>query len=145
MAHDGMRWKATLMIWTFLSNIVVLVQVGSVIFGTVLAAPLLSSLCAKRRRLGFVCMAVGSLFAFTATSASGLWVLAAANAFWVASSLRGFWLLSDRPISVVTETLQATTPEAVQIALDNMTDAMVETGQAVLDTVTGDHRPPDAI
>lgn len=145
MAHDGMRWKATLMIWTFFSEIVVLVQVGSVVFGTVLAAPLLSSLCEKRRRMGFICMAIGSLFALIATSASGLWVLAAANAFWVASSLRGFWLLSDQPISVMTETLQATTPEAVQIALDNMSDAMVETGQAVLDTVTLDNRPPDAI
>ncbi len=145
MAHVGLRWKVTLMIWSFFSDIVVVIQVGSVIFGTVLAAPLLSSLCEKRRRKGFACMAVGSLFALIATSSSGLWVLAAANAFWVASSLRGFWLLSDQPLSAMTETLQVATPEAIQNALDNVSEAMVETGQAVLDTVNLDTRPPDAI
>ncbi|MBL6761836.1 MAG: hypothetical protein ISQ19_03980 [PS1 clade bacterium] len=90
-------------------------------------------------------MAVGSLFALIATSSSGLWVLAAANAFWVASSLRGFWLLSEQPLSAMTETLQVATPEAIQNALDNVSEAMVETGQAVLDTVNLDTRPPDAI
>ena len=118
------------MIWSFFFDIVTVIQAGSVVFGTVLAAPLLSSLCEKRRRRGFICMAVGSLFALIATSSAGLWVLAAANAFWVMSSLRGYWLLSEQPLGAVTEGLQAATPEALQNALDNVSEAMVETGQA---------------
>lgn len=145
MAHVGLRWKVTLMTWSFFSDIVVPIQLGSVIFGTVLAAPLLSSLREKSRRRGFVCMAVGSLFALIATASSGLWVLAAANAFWVASSLRGFWLLSEKPMGAVTEGLQAATPELLQNALDNVGGAIVETGQAVLDTVNLDNRPPDTV
>lgn len=86
-------------------------------------------------------MGIGSLFALVATSSSGLWVLAAANAFWVASSLRGFWLLSDRPMGPVAEGLQAAAPEVLQNALDNMSGAMAETGQAVLDTVHLDNHP----
>ena len=147
MAHDGLRWKVTLMIWSFFFDIVIVIQAGSVVFGTVLAAPLLSSLCEKRRRRGFICMAVKTimLFALIATSSAGLWVLAAANAFWVMSSLRGYWLLSEQPLGAVTEGLQAATPEALQNALDNVSEAMVETGQAVLETVHLDTRPPDAI
>ena len=133
------------MIWSFFSDIVVVIQVGSVVFGTVLAAPLVSSLCKKRRRLGFVCMAVGSLFALIATSSAGLWVLAAANAFWVVSSLRGYWLLSEKTLGAATEGLQAVTPEVLQNALDNVSEAIVETGQTVLETVNLDNRPPDAI
>jgi len=145
MAHDGSRWKVTLMIWSFFSDIVVVVQVGSVVFGTVLAAPLVSSLSETRRRRGFICMAVGSLFALFATSSAGLWVLAAANAFWVISSLRGYWILSEQTLGTVTEGLQTATPEALQKALDNVSDMMVETGQAVLETVNLDNRPPDAV
>ena len=145
MAHDGLRWKVTLMIWSFLSDIIIVIQVGSVLFGTVLAAPLISSLCEKRRRRGFLCMTVGSLLALLATSSAGLWVLAAANAFWVISSLRGYWLLSEQSLGTVTEGLQAATPESLQNALDNVSGAMVETGQAVLETVNLDNRPPDAI
>lgn len=133
------------MIWSFSSDIVVVVQVGSVTFGTVLAAPLLSSLSEKRRRRGFICMAVGSLLALIATFSAGLWVLAAANAFWIVSSLRGYWLLSEQPLGTVTQGLQAAAPEVLQNALDNVSEAMVETGQAVIDTVHLDNRPPDAI
>jgi hypothetical protein len=144
MAHDGLRWKVALMIWSFFFDIVVAIQAGSVVF-LVLAAPLISSLCDKRRRRGFICMAVGSLFALIATSSAGLWVLAAANAFWVVSSLRGYWLLSEQPLGAVTEGLQAATPEALQNAFDNVSETMVETGQAVLETVNLDNRPPDAV
>ena len=144
MVRDELRWKVTQMIWSFFSDIVVVIQVGSVVFGTVLAAPLLSSLSETRRRRGFICMAVGSLFALIATSSAGLWVLAAANAFWVVSSLRGYWLLSEQPLGAVTEGLQAATPEALQNALDNVSEAMVETGQAVLETVNLYNRPPNA-
>jgi hypothetical protein len=145
MAHDGLRWKVTLMIWSFFSDIVVVIQVGSVVFGTVLAAPLLSSLSETRRRRGFICMVVGSLFALIATSSAGLWVLAASNIFWVITSLRGYWLLSEQDYATVTENVQAATPEALQNALDNVSDTMVETGQAVLETVNLDNRPPDAV
>jgi hypothetical protein len=145
MAQDELRWKVTKMIWSFFSDIVVVIQVGSVVFGTLLAAPLLSSLSETRRRRGCICMAVGSLFALIATSSAGLWVLAAANAFWVVSSLRGYWLLSEQPLGAVTEGLQAATPEALQNALDNVSEAMVETGQAVLEKVNLDNRPPNAV
>ena len=90
-------------------------------------------------------MAVGSLLSLIATSSAGLWILAAANAFWVLSSLRGYWLLSEKPLGIVTEGLQAATPEVLQNALDNVSGAMMETGQAVLETVNLDNRPPDAI
>ena len=144
MAQDELRWKVTQMIWSFFADIIVVIQVGSVVFGTVLAAPLLSSLSETRRRRGFICMTIGSLFALIATSSAGLWVLAAANAFWVVSSLRGYWLLAEQPLGAVTEGLQAATPEALQNVLDNVSDVIVETGQAVLETVNLDNRPPDA-
>ena len=41
----------------------------------------------------------------------------------------------------VTEGLQAAAPEVLQNALDNMSGAMAETGQAVLDTVHLDNHP----
>lgn len=72
---------------------VVVMQIITVFFGTIMAAPLLSSLDARRRRIGFVCMMLGSLAALLATASAGLWILVAANAFWTMSSLRGFWLL----------------------------------------------------
>lgn len=75
-------------------------QVSAVLFGTLLAAPLLSSLDATRRRLGFVCMAVGSLSALVATGLSGLWILAFANFFWFGFSLRGFIVLSQSTADV---------------------------------------------
>ncbi len=71
--------------WLSFSEIIVLIQIGAVLFGTVLAA-LLSSLSPKQRRHGFVCMAIGSLFSLLATGSAGLLVLSFANAFWFFSS-----------------------------------------------------------
>ena len=86
-----------------------------------------------------------SLFSLIATSSAGLWVLAAANAFWIISSLRGYWLLPEQTLGIVTEGLQTATPEALQKALDNVSDTMVETGEAVLKTVNLDNRPPGSV
>lgn len=76
-------------------DLIVLAQIGSVIFGTILAAPLLSSLDAKRRRAGFLCMMIGSFASLSVTAAAGLWILALANMFWAISSFRGFWILQS--------------------------------------------------
>lgn len=148
MAHTGLRWKVTSMKWPFFPEIIILVQFGSVLFGTGLAAPLLSSLNEKNRLYGFICMALGSLFSLIATASVGLWVLALANGFWFFSSLRGWWLLADstpKSLQVISDTLPDAPTELVNHALDNMSDALVETGQAVADAISIDNnRPPDA-
>lgn len=104
-------------------------QVSAVLFGTLLAAPLLSSLDATRRRLGFVCMAVGSLSALVATGFSGLWILAFANFFWFGSSLRGFIVLSQSTADV------APPPMAEQQIMQSES-AFAVVAEAVEQTVT---------
>lgn len=103
-------------------------QVSAVLFGTLLAAPLLSSLDATRRRLGFVCMAVGSLSALVATGFSGLWILAFANFFWFGSSLRGFVLLSQLTIDIA--------PPMAEQQIMQSESALSVVAEAVEQTVT---------
>ena len=103
-------------------------QVSAVLFGTLLAAPLLSSLDATRRRLGFVCMAVGSLSALVATGFSGLWILAFANFFWFGSSLRGFIVLSQSTADVA--------PPMAEQQIMQSESAFAVVAEAVEQTVT---------
>ena len=115
--------------WQALSNyFLVGFQVSAVLFGTLLAAPLLSSLDATRRRLGFVCMAVGSLSALVATGFSGLWILAFANFFWFGSSLRGFVLLSQSTADIA--------PPMAEQQLMQSESAFAVVAEAVEQTVT---------
>lgn len=87
------------MIFNFYNlNIDVIAQLCAVFFGTVLAAPLLSSPRIDRRHWGFTMMMVGSLFALFIHAKLALWVLAAASIFWFLMALRGwFSTLADAP------------------------------------------------
>ncbi|MGC6534926.1 MAG: hypothetical protein ACON4V_05205 [Parvibaculales bacterium] len=101
---------------------------SAVLFGTLLAAPLLLSLDATRRRLGFVCMAVGSLSALVATGFSGLWILAFANFFWFGSSLRGFIVLSQSTADIA--------PPMAEQQIMQSESAFAVVAEAVEQTVT---------
>ena len=133
--------------WLFSSEMATLAQAGSVVFGTFLAAPLLSSLSKKRRRHGFVCMAAGSLFSLMATSSAGLYVLALANAFWFFSSLRGWWLLAAET-HIIQPSSEPSKPfvaaEIVSQAAETVVDAISETAKATVDAIQIDNRQPGA-
>ena len=133
--------------WLLLSNIIIIIQLGSVIFGTALAAPLLSSLSPIRRRYGFKCMAIGSMFSLLATASAGLLVLSFANGFWFLSSIRGWWLLSHQnthPISQA-ETVTLVATEAVSKAAEVVAEVITETVQTATEVIQSENRPPDAI
>lgn len=123
-------------------DFIVMAQFGTVIFGTILAAPLLSSLETKRRRAGFICMMLGSFSALIATAMSGLWVLVAANAFWIVSSMRGFWQLQRAMRHEAGQTaclLKAGAPKEIlpslQLVVPQQNNVMPEPG-ALVDAVS---------
>ena len=138
---------AAKMEWLLLSNIIILIQLGSVIFGTALAAPLLSSLSPTRRKYGFICMAIGSMFSLLATASAGLLVLSFANGFWFLSSVRGWWLLSDQNIHYTpqAETNTHLVTEAVNKAAEVVAEVITETVQTASEVIQPDNRPPDVI
>jgi hypothetical protein len=72
-----------------------ILQVGAVFFGTVIAAPLLSSDSKKLRYYGFATMLIGNSFALALHVSLSLWILSAASIFWALMSMRGVWL--NRP------------------------------------------------
>jgi hypothetical protein len=72
-----------------------ILQVGAVLFGTVIAAPLLSADNKKHRYYGFAAMLVGNSFALALHVSLSLWILSAASIFWALMSMRGVWL--NRP------------------------------------------------
>ena len=130
-------------------DLIVLAQIGSVIFGTILAAPLLSSLDAKRRRAGFLCMMIGSFASLSVTAAAGLWILALANMFWAISSFRGFWILhsalrneSAQNGFLATLETPAQAASALQELLDQPAIALPEVvalAEAVAQTIVPQH------
>lgn len=147
MAPNSGRWKVTKMEWLLFSDIIVWVQCGAVLFGTVLAAPLLSSLSQKHRENGFVCMAVGSMFSLLATASAELLVLSFANAFWFFSSLRGWWLLrSNSKINPLasTEATPIAAAEVVSKAVETVAEAITETAKTAVDAIQVENQPPDA-
>ena len=133
--------------WLLLSNIIIIIQLGSVIFGTALAAPLLSSLSPIRRRYGFICMAIGSMFSLLATASAGLLVLSFANGFWFLSSVRGWWLLSHQNIYQASkpETAPLVATEVVSKAAEVVAEVITETVQTASEVIQSENRPPDAI
>jgi|GEM_PF-2829276 len=67
-------------------------QVGSVVLGTLLGGPLIASAEAPRRARGFVCVAAGSTCSLLAQLTAGLYILAASNLLWVLMSLKGAYV-----------------------------------------------------
>ena len=133
--------------WLLFSNIVVWIQFGAVLFGTVLAAPLLSSLSPKQRQHGFVCMAIGSMFSLIATASAGLWVLSFANAFWFFSSLRGWWLLQmpqSHHFLSAADAAPLAAAEVVSKAVETVVEAITDTAQTAAEVVHLENHPPDA-
>ncbi len=70
---------------------VFLAQATSLVFGTILAAPLLASVSNKSRHWGFMAMMLGTLSALIVHVAFSLWLFAGASVFWFIMSVRG-WL-----------------------------------------------------
>jgi len=69
-------------------------QMGAVFFGTVIAAPLISSDSEKARFFGFSAMFLGNSFALALHVDLSLWVMSAASLFWGVMSVRGIWRTS---------------------------------------------------
>ena len=72
-------------------NIIEFIQISSVIFGTVLAAPLLVSKKVKKRAIGLLAIITGSLLAMIVQFYSGLYYLTIVAATFFASMFRNFF------------------------------------------------------
>ena len=66
-------------------------EIIALITGTLLPAPLLSSVSMKQRFIGFNIMIIGNITAFIAQYGSGLEILSMACLFWIIMSVRGVW------------------------------------------------------
>jgi len=63
-----------------------ILQIGSVFFGTVLAAPLIISKKINKRILGYSAMSTGSFLAIVVQIYAGLYVFVFANFYWLLNS-----------------------------------------------------------
>ena len=63
-----------------------ILQIGSVFFGTVLAAPLIVSKKVKKRAIGLLAIITGSLLAMIVQFYSGLYYFLFASGFWLINS-----------------------------------------------------------
>ena len=72
-----------------------ILQLGAVLFGTAIAAPLVSSDDKKNRLWGFLAMLTGSLFSLALHVSLSLWIMVPASLFWAAMSVRGYMLVRD--------------------------------------------------
>jgi len=66
-----------------------LIQLLSVIFGTLIAAPLVVSKKAKKRMIGLSAVIAGSSFAIIVQLYLGLYYFVFANAFWLLNACNG--------------------------------------------------------
>ena len=66
-----------------------LIQLLSVFFGTLIAAPLVVSKKAKKRMVGLSAVIAGSLFAIIVQLYLGLYYFVFANAFWLLNACNG--------------------------------------------------------
>jgi hypothetical protein len=69
-----------------------ILQVCSVVLGTLMGGPLIASASAERRSKGFLCVATGSACSMLAQLSAGLYILAASNLLWVVMSLKGAYV-----------------------------------------------------
>lgn len=70
-------------------NILEIIQILSVFFGTLIAAPLVVSKKAKKRMIGLFAVIAGSLFAIIVQLYLGLYYFVFANAFWLLNACNG--------------------------------------------------------
>ena len=70
-------------------NMLDLIQLISVFFGTLIAAPLVVSKKAKKRMMGLSAVIAGSFFAIIVQLYLGLYYFVFANAFWLLNAFNG--------------------------------------------------------
>ena len=70
-------------------NMLDLIQLLSVFFGTLIAAPLVVSKKAKKRMVGLSAVIAGSFFAIIVQLYLGLYYFVFANAFWLLNACKG--------------------------------------------------------
>jgi hypothetical protein len=69
-----------------------LLQISSVLMGTLLGGPMIASASESRRLKGFLCVAVGSTCSLLAQLSAGLYILSLSSLLWVCISLKGAYL-----------------------------------------------------
>lgn len=70
-------------------TILEIIQLLSVFFGTLIAAPLVVSKKAKKRLIGLIAVIAGSIFAIIVQLYLGLYYFVFANAFWLLNACNG--------------------------------------------------------
>ena len=70
-------------------NILEIIQILSVFFGTLIAAPLVVSKKAKKRMIGLLAVIAGSFFAIIVQLYLGLYYFVFANVFWLLNACNG--------------------------------------------------------
>ena len=70
-------------------TILEIIQLLSVFFGTLIAAPLVVSKKAKKRLIGLTAVIAGSIFAIIVQLYLGLYYFVFANAFWLLNAFNG--------------------------------------------------------
>ena len=68
-------------------NSLTILQMISVFFGTVMAAPLMVSKKANKRIIGYTAMAIGCIAAILVQVLAGLYIFILANLYWVLNSI----------------------------------------------------------
>jgi len=68
-------------------NSLTILQMISVFFGTVMAAPLMVSKKANKRIIGYTAMAIGCIAAILVQVSAGLYIFILANLYWVLNSI----------------------------------------------------------
>ena len=78
-----------------------IIQLLSVLFGTLVAAPLVFSKKAKKRLFGYVAVITGSIFAIIVQFYLGLYYFVFANLFWLLNACNGIKKIvrSERKVS----------------------------------------------
>jgi ABC-type lipoprotein release transport system permease subunit len=70
----------------FARDSLTILQIGSVFFGTILAAPLMISKKVNKRIIGYTAMTTGSFLAIVVQIYAGLYVFVFANLYWLLNS-----------------------------------------------------------
>ena len=70
-------------------NMLEIIQILSVFFGTLVAAPLIVSKKAKKRMIGLFAVIAGSFFAIIVQIYLGLYYFVFANMFWLLNAING--------------------------------------------------------
>lgn len=70
-------------------SMIEIIQILSVVFGTLVAAPLIVSKKAKKRLIGLLAVIAGSSFAIIVQVYLGLYYFVFANAFWLLNACNG--------------------------------------------------------